>query len=99
MTTRRKQLGAALLFGLGAALLASAFTSTPVAAGPPLLLCSASDSGSPTGRQFAKITQSPRDPSKCVREKLGGVAPPGFPDCWKAAGSAGFGCVEVIDIN
>lgn len=62
-------------------------------------LCSASDSNSPTGRQLAILRPSPRDPSICVRIKLGGVADTAIPDCWKVARVAAFGCVEVIDAN
>ncbi len=62
-------------------------------------LCSASDSNSPTGRQLAIIRPSPRDPSFCVRTKLGGVAPNELPDCWKVARSALGGCQEIVDAN
>jgi hypothetical protein len=99
MNTCRKQMGRVLQIGLGAALLASSVFMSGSARAVPTALCSASDATSSTGRQYAKISISPRDPDKCIREKLGGEAPFGYPDCWKAAAQAGFNCVEVIDIN
>jgi hypothetical protein len=104
MTTRGKRIGFVLVFGLGGALLAlPALTSSPVEASPPTALCSASDSSSSTGRQYAKVSVSPRDPSICIREKLGGEAPLGFPDCWSAASQAGFACQvpngKIVDLN
>lgn len=58
--------------------------------------CSASGF-TPTGRQNALITVSPRDPSICVRTKLGGTADPRLPDCWQAR--AQLGCFTIVDLN
>lgn len=35
-------------------------------------LCSASSGNSPTGREWARVWNSPLDPQMCQREKLGG---------------------------
>ena len=59
--------------------------------------CSASSELSPTGRQNALIKVSPREPDVCVRIKLGGIAGPGVPDCWKIAHE--LGCDVVVDLN
>lgn len=59
--------------------------------------CSASSDGSPTGRQWAQVRNSPREPYICLREKLGGVADRGVPDCWKMARD--IGCDQVVDID
>lgn len=57
-------------------------------------LCSASSDG-PTGRQYARIKNSPREPWKCIRTKLGTDAPPGTPDCWQMGKE--IGCTDIID--
>lgn len=62
-------------------------------------LCSSSDSRSRTGRQYAIIRASTRDPSFCLRFKLGGVADNSIPDCWKVARAAGLDCSEIVDVN
>lgn len=97
MSVHRRHVGLALRFGLGAAALASiAFMASSAGAGPQGY-CSASSPISPTGRQNAIVSISPRDPSVCVRIKLGGTADSFLPDCWKVA--ATLGCFEVVDLN
>lgn len=61
-------------------------------------LCSASDSRSPTGRQYAIVRPSTRDPGYCLRFKLGGRADNSIPDCWKIA-RAVLDCSEIVDVN
>lgn len=63
------------------------------------LLCSASDSRSPTGRQYAIIRPSTRDATFCLRFKLGGVADNSIPDCWKVVRVASLSCREIVDVN
>lgn len=100
MTAHRIRMGLAVLFGLGGAFLAAAALRTGTAeANPPTLICSASDSASATGRQYAKVSISTRDPNVCVRQKLGGDAPIGYVDCWSAVKNAGFPCTTIVDIN
>lgn len=91
--------GSALLLGLGLLLAAPLLTNTAAAESPALAICSASDNLSSTGRQYATVTVSPRDPSFCVRRKLGGEAPMGVPSCWDAARQAGFFCTTIVDEN
>jgi hypothetical protein len=96
MTTHRKIAGA-LRFGIGAGLLgAIAFISG--SANAQTDICSASGSG-PTGRQYAAITVSPREPDICVRTKLGGIAPQGVPDCWSVARGPVLSCTKIVDVN
>ena len=64
--------------------------------GPLSGYCSASGQ-TPTGRQKALVTVSPRDATLCVRIKLGGMAEIGTPDCWQVAHA--LGCDEVVDLN
>ena len=63
------------------------------------VLCSASDSRSPTGRQYAIIRPSGRDAAFCLRFKLGGVADNSIPDCWKVVRAAALDCREIVDVN
>jgi len=67
--------------------------------GTDTLLCSSSDSRSRTGRQYAIIRPSTRDPSFCLRIKLGGTADNSVPDCWKVARAAALGCRDIVDVN
>lgn len=97
MKTSRVRFGFALLFGLGMLAL-PAFMSSSAQASAPMAICSASDSSSPTGRQYAMVSVSSRDPTFCVRQKLGGVAPSGTPDCWTAASQASFPCTTIVDL-
>lgn len=57
--------------------------------------CSASDPNSATGRQWAMVKTDSRNPGVCIRKFLGGEAPEGTPDCWKAG--RGIGCNEIYD--
>lgn len=59
--------------------------------------CSASSNTSATGRQFAMVRNSPREPWICLRFKFGGEAPQWLEDCWKAAKR--IGCTEVVDVD
>jgi len=111
--TIRRQITKVLECGLTAAILiAGVFVSSSANASnrpvdPPLddepiadtVLCSASDSRSPTGRQYAILRPSSRDPSFCLRFKLGGVADNAIPDCWKVARAAVLDCREIVDVN
>jgi hypothetical protein len=94
MTNHRK-FAQAVRLGVGAALLASAALMSG-SASAQTALCSASGLG---GRQLAYVSVSPRDPSVCVRVKLGTPAPPGTPDCWSAARNFGFTCINIVDLN
>jgi hypothetical protein len=94
MTTHRK-IAQALRLGAGAALLASAAFMSG-SANAQTALCSASGSG---GRQNATVSISPRDPSICVRVKLGTPAAPGLPDCWVTVQTSGFTCSTIVDLN
>lgn len=60
-------------------------------------LCSASSELSDTGRQYAMVWNSPREPDQCLRQKLGGEAPPDLPDCWKMGDD--IGCEDIRDVN
>lgn len=95
MTTHRKGAQAVRL-GVGIALLATAAFVSGSADAQQVAYCSASWAG---GRQLAQISVSPRDPTVCVRVKLGTPAPPGTPDCWAAARSYGFTCLTIVDLN
>lgn len=64
--------------------------------GPLSGYCSASGQTA-TGRQNALVSVSPRDPTICVRIKLGGTADIGTPDCWQVAHA--LGCDQVVDLN
>jgi hypothetical protein len=98
MSIRRNKIGSALHFGLGAALLAASVFMSASATAAPMAICSASDPSSPTGRQYARVSPSPRPAGYCVREALGGVADSTVPDCWTAARDAGFDCsVKIVD--
>ena len=99
MLVHRERIGLLGRVALGAALLVSVVSVSHEALAVPTAICSASDSNSRTGRQYAKVSESPRPVGRCIREKLGGEAPPGVPDCWAAARDAGFFCTEIIDIN
>lgn len=60
-------------------------------------LCSASSDFSPTGRQLARVWNSPRDPDYCLREKLGEpVDPDDYPDCWTVGRT--IGCKTIVDV-
>jgi hypothetical protein len=98
MSTRNKRMGWALGLGLGAALLAAyALVDRPAEAQQPMgQFCSASSELSPTGRQQAMVVPSGRDPSVCIRYKLGGVVPTTVPDCW-TVGRSMLGCVQIVD--
>lgn len=97
MTARRIRMGLALVLGSAAAFLGmSALTSSPVTAAPPMALCSASDSSSPTGRQYAMVSPAPQPVGACIRTLLGGVAPLNVPNCWDAAAAAGLGCTQIV---
>lgn len=100
MSVRRKRLGVALLvFSAAVFLGTSALTSSPVTASGPSALCSASDSNSSTGRQYAMLSPSPGNVGYCVRKLLGGEAPPDVPNCWDAAATAGFDCsIKIVTI-
>lgn len=88
--TKHRQITPALRFGIGAALLASAaFMSGSANA---FVLCSASGIGAV--RQNATISESGRDPTVCIRVKLGTPALPDTPDCWQAARDVGLRCVR-----
>lgn len=60
-------------------------------------LCSASSELSDTGRQYAMVWNSPREPDKCLRQKLGGEAPLDLPDCWAMGDD--IGCEDIRDVN
>lgn len=97
MTARRTRMGLALLLASAATFLGmSALESDPVVAGPPVALCSASDSNSPTGRQYATVAPAGQPVGACIRTLIGGVAPPNVPNCWDAAAAAGFGCTQIV---
>ena len=115
MTIRRKMMKALEYGLTTAILIAGVFASgtanaTNLSSGPVVdvpddepnentVLCSASDSRSRTGRQYAIIRPSTRDPSFCLRFKLGGTADSSVPDCWKVARGEGLGCSEIVDVN
>lgn len=92
-----RRIGLVLRYGLAAAFVASLACVGISAAAGLQGYCSASSPISPTGRQNALVSVSPRDPSICVRIKLGGTADSFTPDCWKVAYS--LGCSEVVDLN
>lgn len=93
MIARRIRMGLALLLGSAAAFVGmSALTSSPAMAVGPKVICSASDSNSSTGRQYATVEQADRPPHTCIRTKLGSEAPNFVPDCWAAATNAGLDC-------
>lgn len=58
--------------------------------------CSAGSERSTTGRQWAKVSVSRRNADICIREFLGGEAPPETPSCWMVAKN--LGCSEVVDL-
>jgi hypothetical protein len=58
-------------------------------------ICSASSADSPTGRQYAHISPSSRNPDLCIRRFLGGDAPNTLPSCW--AFKDELGCTTIID--
>ncbi|WAS92106.1 hypothetical protein [Nannocystis punicea] len=47
------------------------------------------------GRQLARVWNSSRDPSVCLREKLGGRSD--RRDCWSVGRE--IGCEEIVDVN
>ena len=107
MIARGKSVGQMVRLGLGGALLSLALLvsmsglagADPVAPEPLSTrggICSASGD-TPTGRQFAWIKESSRDPSFCIRTKLGGTADNTVPDCWAARSIYGLDCTTIID--
>jgi hypothetical protein len=100
MDTCHKRSRLALRLALGALLAASAVLGAGAATAEqprPLAICSASSELSPTGRQYATVRPSGRDPSICIRAKLGGSADVSVPDCWRAARMSGLSCVQIVD--
>ena len=59
--------------------------------------CSAASGSSLTGRQWAMVWNSPQDPSRCLRQRLGGEAPASVPSCWKVARV--LGCDQMISVD
>lgn len=76
---------------VGAALVTSATLTTGLAKAASVI-CTASGHGG--SRQLAELRESSRDPSVCIRIKLGGVASSQIPDCWRAAREAQLSCVS-----
>ena len=115
MTIRRKMMKALEYGLTTAILIAGVFASgtanaTNLSSGPVVdvpddepnentVLCSASDSRSRTGRQYAIIRPSTRDATFCLRFKLGGVADNSIPDCWTVVRAASLSCREIVDVN
>jgi len=62
------------------------------------LRCTVSSGTSLTGREWAEVDISPQDPTICLRRRLGGDAPQGYPSCHNRARNE-LGCVTVIDVN
>lgn len=92
MLVHRERTGLLGRLVVGGLLVASSVFVSGAAAATSRVICSTPDSTSSTGRQYAMVTVSPRDPHYCMREKLGGEAPPGVPDCWRAIREAELTC-------
>ncbi|MFS8064847.1 MAG: hypothetical protein ACMG6S_00620 [Byssovorax sp.] len=87
----------ALTSGLGiATLLAASLVSNSAAA--VSRSCTVSSGTSPTGREWGEVYPSRKDPTTCLRRRIGGDAPPGFPSCHEVA-RQDLGCFTVIDVD
>jgi hypothetical protein len=93
--TKHRTIARICRFGVGAALVASAAMTSGVANANEGVICTASGHGG--SRQYAELRVSSRDPTYCIRIKLGGRAGPAIPDCWKAARDAQLPCVNEDD--
>ena len=91
----RRTTALALLSGLGLATLiaGSLVSNTALAVGRH---CTVSSSTSSTGREWGLISPSRQNPTICIRQRMGGEAPPGFPSCHEV-GKYDLGCVVIVD--
>jgi len=88
---------------IGAAILAASAFVSMAANANQAVSCSAS--GEFGGRQAATVYVSPRDPSVCIRFKLGGPSLLSAPDCWTAVRIYNLPCIDetgrpnIVDAN